>query len=157
MEIITPDLIRSNIDFDKPEFIGYNLFTCPMHSSEWASILFNFYTNSKKAIAKKAVTGKINIEAGKIKDKVYLEFSDNGIGIAPEKEDEIFEAFYTTSNPSGSSSTELEELTGTGLGLKIVKDIIEGYGGEVFVTKPKQNFTTTIRIELPKTDINDYE
>jgi signal transduction histidine kinase len=48
-------------------------------------------------------------------------------------------------------------LTGTGLGLKIVKDIIEGYGGEVFVTKPKQNFTTTIRIELPKTDINDYE
>jgi len=157
MEIITPDLIRSNIDFDKPEFIGYNLFTCPMHSSEWASILFNFYTNSKKAIAKKAVAGKINIEAGKIKDKVYLEFSDNGIGIAPEKEDEIFEAFYTTSNPSGSSSTELEELTGTGLGLKIVKDIIEGYGGEVFVTKPKQNFTTTIRIELPKTDINEYE
>ncbi len=157
MEIITPDLIRSNINFDKPEFIGYNLFTCPMHSSEWASILFNFYTNSKKAIAKKAIVGKINIEAGKIKDKVYLEFSDNGIGITPEKEDEIFEAFYTTSNPSGSSSTELEELTGTGLGLKIVKDIIEGYGGEVFVTKPKQNFATTIRIELPKTDIDDYE
>lgn len=157
MEIITPDLIRSNINFNNPEFIGYNLFTCPMHASEWASILFNFYTNSKKAIAKKSVDGKINIEAGKIKDKVYLEFSDNGIGIAPEKEDEIFEAFYTTSNPSGSSSTELEELTGTGLGLKIVKDIIEGYGGEVFVKKPKQNFTTTIRIELPKTDINDYE
>lgn len=157
MEIITPDLIRSNINFDSPEFIGYNLFTCPMHSSEWASILFNFYTNSKKAIAKKAVIGKINIEAGKINNKVYLEFSDNGIGISPEKEDEIFEAFYTTSNPTGSNSTELEELTGTGLGLKIVKDIIEGYGGEVFVTKAKQDFTTTLRIELPKTDINDYE
>ncbi|WP_083264980.1 ATP-binding protein [Urechidicola croceus] len=157
IEIITPDLIRSNIDFEKPEFIGYNLFTCPMHSSEWASILFNFYTNAKKAIAKKATTGKITIEAGKIKDKVYLEFSDNGIGIAPDKEDEIFEAFYTTSNPSGSNSSELEELSGTGLGLKIVKDIIEGYGGEVFVTKPKENYKTTIRIELPKTNIEDYE
>jgi len=157
IEIITPDLIRSNIDFEKPEFIGYNLFTCPMHSSEWASILFNFYTNAKKAIAKKASKGKIAIEAGKIKDKVYLEFSDNGIGISPDKEDEIFEAFYTTSNPSGSSSTELEELSGTGLGLKIVKDIIEGYGGEVFVTKPKENFKTTVRIELPKTNIEDYE
>lgn len=157
IEIITPDLIRSNIDFEKPEFKGYNLFTCPMHSSEWASILFNFYTNAKKAIAKKATTGKITIEAGKIKDKVYLEFSDNGIGIAPDKEDEIFEAFYTTSNPSGSNSSELEELSGTGLGLKIVKDIIEGYGGEVFVTKPKENYKTTIRIELPKTNIKDYE
>jgi signal transduction histidine kinase len=157
IEIITPDLIRSNINLETPEFKGYNLLTCPMHSSEWASILFNFYTNSKKAIAKKSLIGKINIEAGKIKDKVYLEFSDNGIGIAPEKEDEIFEAFYTTSNPSGSTSTELEELSGTGLGLKIVKDIIEGYGGEVFVTKPKENFKTTIRIELPKTDIEDYE
>lgn len=157
IEIITPDLERNNISLEKPEFKGYNLLTCPMHSSEWASILFNFYTNSKKAISKKSVIGKINIEAGKIKDKVYLEFSDNGIGIAPDKEEEIFEAFYTTSNPSGSSSTEIEELTGTGLGLKIVKDIIEGYGGEVFVTKPKDNFSTTIRIELPKTEIEDYE
>ncbi|WDO12494.1 ATP-binding protein [Flavobacterium sp. WW92] len=157
IEIITPDLERSNIYLEKPEFKGYNLFTCPMHSSEWASILFNFYTNSKKAIAKKSIVGKISIEAGKIKDKVYLEFSDNGIGIAPEKEDEIFDAFYTTSNPSGSSSTEIEELSGTGLGLKIVKDIIEGYGGEVFVTKPKENYATTIRIELPKTEIEDYE
>lgn len=157
IEVITPDLIRSNINFEKPEFIGYNLFTCPMHSSEWASILFNFYTNAKKAIAKKSTPGRIAIEAGKIRDKVYLEFSDSGIGIAPGKEDEIFEAFYTTSNPSGSNSSELEELSGTGLGLKIVKDIIEGYGGEVYVTKPKENYKTTIRIELPKTNIEDYE
>ncbi|TQD39688.1 ATP-binding protein [Haloflavibacter putidus] len=157
LEIITPDLIRSNIIFEEPEFKGYNLLTCPMHRSEWASILFNFYTNAKKAISKKTNKGKITIEAGKIKDKVYLEFSDNGIGIDPEKEDEIFEAFYTTSNPSGSASTELEELSGTGLGLKIVKDIIEGYGGEVFVTKPKEKYNTTIRVELPKTNIDDYE
>ncbi|WP_296621551.1 ATP-binding protein [Marivirga sp.] len=157
LEIITPDLERSNIIIDKPDIKGYNLLTCPMHSSEWASILFNFYTNSKKAIAKKSVAGKIHIEAGKIQNKVYLEFSDNGIGIAQGKEEEIFEAFYTTSNPSGSNSAETEELTGTGLGLKIVKDIIEGYGGEVFVASPKDNFSTTIRIELPKTEIEDYE
>ncbi len=153
IEIITPDLIRSNIVFEDPSFIGYNLFTCPMHSSEWASILFNFYTNSKKAINKKQIPGKIHIEAGKIVNKVYIEFSDNGIGIPADKEDEIFDAFYTTSNPSGLDSKENDELTGTGLGLKIVRDIIEGYGGEIFVTKPKENFSTTIRIELPKSEI----
>lgn len=157
LEIITPDLERSNIDLGKPEFKGYNLFTCPMHDSEWASILFNFYTNSKKAISKKAIKGQIHIESGKGQGIVYMEFSDNGIGIPPEKEEEIFDAFYTTSNPAGSSSTELQELTGTGLGLKIVRDIVEGYGGEIFVTTPKEGFSTTIRVELPKTELNDYE
>ncbi len=157
LDIITPDLERSNIEFEKLDFKGYNLFTCPMHESEWASILFNFYTNSKKAISKRSIQGKINIEAGKSQGIVYMEFSDNGIGIPPNKEDEIFDAFYTTSNPASSSSTELQELTGTGLGLKIVKDIIDGYGGEIFVTTPKEGFETTIRIELPRTELNDYE
>jgi len=157
IEVITPDLERTNIELIKPVFKGYNLFTCPMHLSEWASILFNFYTNSKKAIAKTSTPGRINIEAGKFGDKVYIEFSDNGIGIPAENEENVFDAFYTTSNPTGASSAEAEELTGTGLGLKIVRDIVEGYGGEVYVAKPKDTFSTTIRIELPKTDINDYE
>lgn len=157
LEIITPDMERNNFELETPNYIGYNLLTCPMHFSEWASILFNFYSNSKKAIKRTSNRGKIHIEAGKIKDKVYLEFSDNGVGIPQDKEEEIFEAFYTTSSPTGSSANEIEELTGTGLGLKIVKDIIEGYGGEVLVTTPKKGYTTTIRIELPKTDILDYE
>ncbi len=157
IEVITPDLERSNIEFVQPVFNGYNLFTCPMHLSEWASILFNFYTNSKKAIAKTSKRGKIAIEAGKFDDKVYLEFSDNGIGIPVENEEDIFDAFYTTSNPTSASSAEVDELAGTGLGLKIVRDIVEGYGGEIYVSKPKDTFSTTIRIELPKTDINDYE
>ncbi|MCB0742848.1 MAG: sensor histidine kinase, partial [Ignavibacteriae bacterium] len=157
LEIITPDMERNNFELEDPNYIGYNLLTCPMHFSEWASILFNFYSNSKKAIKRTSNRGKIHIEAGKIKDKVYLEFSDNGVGIPQDKEEEIFEAFYTTSSPTGSSANEIEELTGTGLGLKIVKDIVEGYGGEVLVTTPKKGYSTTIRIELPKTDILDYE
>ena len=157
IDVITPDLERSKIKMDDTVYVGYNLLTCPMHLSEWASILFNLYTNAKKAIYKISNSGKINIAVGKFNNKIYLEFSDNGIGIPSNKEEEIFEAFYTTSNPTGSNSSQLAELTGTGLGLKIVKDIIEGYGGEIFVTKPKNDFSTTIRIELPKTDINDYE
>lgn len=157
LNTINPDVIRSGIIMDDPIFNGYNLYTCPMHYSEWASILFNLYTNSKKAIKRKGVNGHIKIEAGKAQDKVYLEFSDNGVGIPENKEEEIFNAFYTTSAPSGQGASEIEELTGTGLGLKILKDIIEGYGGEIFVTSPKPNFSTTLRIELPKTNIEDYD
>ena len=82
-----------------------------------------------------------------------MEFSDNGDGIPTDKHEQVFDVFYTTSSPSGNNAAETEETTGTGLGLKIVKDIVSGYGGEIFVTTPEKGFTTTIRIELPKTEI----
>lgn len=155
-KVIQPDAIRSGITMEDAELIGYDLFTCPMHNSEWASILFNFYTNSKKAIDKVQTKGKIKVKAGEDGDIIYLEFSDNGIGISPDKHERIFDVFYTTSSPSGNDASEAEESTGTGLGLKIVKDIVTGYGGEIYVTPPEKGYTTTLRVELPKTQI-DYK
>lgn len=150
---IAPDLKRSQIDFIGPLYNGYNLFTCPMHISEWASILFNLYTNAKKAIKKSHNKGKISIVAGKFDEIVFVEFHDNGIGIPDKNKESIFDAFYTTSSPTGINANEIQEITGTGLGLKIVKDIIEGYGGRIFVGKTQEHFSTNIRIELPKQKI----
>jgi len=144
------DILRQQIEFVEPIFNGYNLYTIAMHKSEWASILFNFYTNSRKAINRANVNGKIFIECGKKHNKwVYLEFSDNGDGIPIEKRDKIFNAFYTTSVPVGKIAKHHEEMTGTGLGLKIVRDIITSYGGLIFVKEPTKGYNTTIRIELP--------
>jgi signal transduction histidine kinase len=143
------DISRQQIEFVEPIFNGYNLYTIAMHKSEWASILFNFYTNSRKAINRVSVKGKIFIECGRKNSIVYLEFSDNGDGIQLEKRDKIFNAFYTTSMPVGKIATQHEEMTGTGLGLKIVRDIITSYGGKIFVKEPIKGYNTTIRIELP--------
>jgi hypothetical protein len=74
ISIIQNDLKRAEIEFIEPEFKGYDLFTIPMHPSEWASILFNLYTNSKKAIYRKRCKGKIFIECGIENANVYLEF-----------------------------------------------------------------------------------
>jgi signal transduction histidine kinase len=146
---ILSDLHRRNFDF-REKINGFNLYTCPMHKSEWASILFNLYTNARKAIKKTNVQkGKIFIEVGKSRNLVYIEFSDNGIGIPLENRDKIFNAFFTTSEPVGKISKSHEEMTGTGLGLKIVKDIIIGYGGLIYVKEPIEDYKTTIRIELP--------
>lgn len=149
-EVIRNDLERTGILLERPVFEGIDLFTRPMHPSEWASILFNFYTNSKKAIKRKGAKGRLMIKCGSHSDNVYLEFSDNGDGIPKENEEVIFNAFFTTASASGHSATEAEALTGTGLGLKIVKDIIESYEGEIYVSSPQENYTTTIRIEIPK-------
>lgn len=143
------DINKRKIEFVEPKFNGYNLFTIAMHKSEWASILFNFYTNSRKAINRAKVNGKIFIECGKIHNTVYLEFSDNGDGIQLENRDKIFNAFYTTSVPVGKIVRTHEEMTGTGLGLKIVRDIIISYGGKISVKEATRGYSTTIRVELP--------
>ncbi len=147
---LNADMARRNIIFEEPTFDGYHLYTIPMHKSEWASILFNLYTNSRKAIQRANVAGKIWVTGGKVYNNLYLEFSDNGDGITIDKRDKIFEAFYTTSLPVGKVVKSYEEMTGTGLGLKIVRDIITGYGGKIFVKEPIKGYSTTIRIELPR-------
>lgn len=143
------DIAKRKIEFIEPKFNGYNLYTIAMHKSEWASILFNFYTNSRKAINRAKVDGKIFIECGKVYNTVYLEFSDNGDGIQLENREKIFNAFYTTSMPVGKIVKTHEEMTGTGLGLKIVRDIITSYGGKIFVKEATKGYSTTIRVELP--------
>jgi len=146
--IIDGDLTKLKFDFVFEPY-GYDLITIPMHSSEWSSILFNLYTNSKKAIWRKGDPGRIKIVLGKENAKVYLEFSDNGDGIPDENRKRIFEPFFTTSAPTGFEATDDEKLTGTGLGLKIVKDIVQTYGGTIEVIKPETGYATCFRLELP--------
>ena len=148
---MTPDAVKSGIELCDPIFNGFNLYTRPMHPSEWSSILFNLYTNSKKAIKRTNNCGKIQIECGIAEKFVYLEFSDNGDGIPKENEERIFEEFFTTTSAKSLDMIELSsEITGTGLGLKIVKDIISSYRGNIMVVSPKGDFATCIRIEIPK-------
>lgn len=155
---IENDLIKNNIQLDKPEIEGYYLFSCPMHPSEWSSILFNLFTNSKKAIKRSNKVGKINIECGKIDNKIYLKFSDSGDGIKEINRERIFEEFFTTSSPNIIDNLDIQnENTGTGLGLKIVRDIISSYRGRIFVDDPKEGFSTTISIEVPSATEKDLD
>lgn len=146
---IKPDRERNNIEM-KPEINGYDLFTCKMHTSEWASILFNLYSNSKKAIKRAhPERGEILIRAGKENETIFVEFIDNGDGIPLENRDKIFNAFFTTSSPKGHKASTTDELTGTGLGLKIVRDIVESYNGEISIENAPEGYSTNIKISIP--------
>jgi signal transduction histidine kinase len=141
----------------EPQIIGEDLYTVPMHSSEWATILFNFYTNAIKAIKRARSNGTIFIKAGEENEKIYVEFYDNGDGIPEKNRDKIFESFFTTSSPAGHFVEEQDEILGTGLGLKIVKDIITAYRGTIQAIDPIDGFATCIRIELPKATEKEIE
>lgn len=149
VKIIQPNLDKVKIRVDI-QFYGYNLYTVPMHISEWISILYNLYTNAKKAIKRAKNDGAIYIVGGEEKGMIYLEFSDNGDGIPPENRERIFDAFFTTSTPAGFTAPIDEQLLGTGLGLKIVKDIVESHKGNIYLIDPETNYKTCFRIEIPK-------
>jgi PAS domain S-box-containing protein len=73
----------------------------------------------------------------------YYEISvaDQGIGMAPEQVDKIFEKFYR----ADASNTAIE---GTGLGMTIVKYIVEGHGGNIWV-ESEAGKGTTVRFTIP--------
>ncbi len=155
---IGPDLERNNISL-VTDYKGYDLFTCKMHVSEWSSILFNLYSNAKKAIKRSNRDGKILIKAYKDQEKVYLEFHDNGDGILSENRDKIFDAFFTTSSPKGHKTNIKNELSGTGLGLKILSDILGSYNGDISLGNELEGYVTNFILELPlatEEEINEY-
>ena len=58
-------------------------------------------------------------------DKIHIEIEDRGIGIPESKLSQIFEKFYRINHK--------ESISGTGLGLTVVKEIVEGHNGKIIV------------------------
>ena len=127
-----------------------NLFTVPMHASELASIFFNLYSNAQKAIIRAGGAGKILISVHAVKNVLLLDFCDNGDGISVENQDLIFEAFFTTTRSADVSDTDEDLLQGAGLGLKIVKDILQSYQGDIYLADAPKDYITCFRCEIPK-------
>jgi signal transduction histidine kinase len=86
--------------------------------------------------------GTIRLRAERLGDAIVLTVSDSGEGIEPEHLPHIFDRFYKTASARGMASR------GSGLGLSIVKAVVERHGGRVSATSTL-GIGTTIRIELP--------
>lgn len=142
---INNDVLRAHINMFEPIYEGKNLTTVPMHPSEWMSILFNLYTNAKKAMKDKD-DRRILIRCWKSDERVFLQFSDSGKGIPEEDRENVFNAFFTTSTPVGRGN---DYYSGTGLGLTIIKDIVTSYDGDILVVTPYQDYKTTFQISIP--------
>jgi len=90
-----------------------------MQHGHLSEILVNLLKNTREALAEK---GNVFVTADCHRDhSIEISVRDDGPGIAPDKIERIFEAYYTTKE------------RGTGLGLAIVKHNVELYGGNVRV------------------------
>ncbi len=91
-------------------------------------VFMNLITNAQHAIGEK---GKIYITTKYLPDKkeIMVAIADTGCGIPPEIKDRIFEPFFTTK----------EEGKGTGLGLAVVKAILEEHGASIEFQSPVED------------------
>ncbi len=117
-----------------------NLCTNAAHAMEDSG---GVLTVSMKDLSFDKENSPIGMKAG---DYVEIKVSDTGSGIAPEIIDSIFEPYFTTKEPG----------EGTGMGLAIVRGVIESYDGKISVASqlPKG---TTFTTYLPITKKRDHK
>ena len=89
-------------------------------------VINNIISNSLKYMNKPK--GVINIRLRDVGDFIQIEIEDNGKGIAAKDLPNIFDRFYRTDASRNSSKG------GSGIGLSIVKKIIEDHGGKIWAT-----------------------
>ena len=118
--------IKTTLDLEKVKF-RYNeqLFS-------W--VIENLYKNSIDSLEE---NGEIIIKLKNNRDKIIIDFIDNGKGLNRNDYNKIFNAGFTT------------KKRGWGLGLTLAKRIIEDYHkGKIYVLRSIKNIETVIRIEL---------
>ena len=103
---------------------------------QWIRVMTNLIKNSIQAIPSDR-DPNINIEISDSTNSIKIIVSDNGLGVLEENKEKIFEPKFTT------------KTDGMGLGLGIVKNIINSHRGKISY-KSKQKKGTKFIISLPK-------
>ncbi len=92
--------------------------------------------------------GRLRVAVSGGGGRIRVSVSDDGVGIAPEHRDRIFERLYQV----GDRTAAREKGAGLGLGLAIAKSIVEAHGGRIWVDgRPRRG--SRFRFELPSADI----
>ncbi|MEZ4794677.1 MAG: ATP-binding protein [Flavobacteriaceae bacterium] len=106
--------------------------------TQWIRVITNLVKNSIQAIEKKdPESPRVEVRVFTENQKIFVTVSDNGSGIAEEHKSKVFEPKFTTKS------------SGMGLGLAMVKNIVETYGGTISLQSVERKGTTfTVCIPL---------
>lgn len=104
-------------------------------------IVFNLISNAIKFTTKEG--GKVTVKIEANSNEVYINVSDNGIGVPDYEKEKIFDLFFQ------SRANDVSKKKGFGIGLYLVKQFVKQHHGEIFCTD--NEFGGTIfRIKLLK-------
>ncbi|MFA6432171.1 MAG: ATP-binding protein [Candidatus Margulisiibacteriota bacterium] len=128
------ELKLEKIEIEKK--IGKDIPNIFVDRKQFQEVLFNLIRNAGQAIGEK---GKIAITAKEDSGKIFIDIKDSGSGIPEDKIKQLFNPFFTTKDPG----------KGTGLGLFIVRQVVEKNGGRIYLKETKVGEGTTFTIEFP--------
>jgi nitrogen fixation/metabolism regulation signal transduction histidine kinase len=106
--------------------------------SLWIQVFVNLLQNAQQALVEKE-NGLIEVSLRKVENRCIVKVVDNGCGISEEEAPRIFTPHFTTKS------------SGSGIGLSLVKQIVEKHGGNISFTSILHE-GTTFKIELPCED-----
>ena len=118
---------------------------CPVKTEIWADrekmerVFVNLLGNAVKFTPE---GGRITLQVIPRKGEVQLDVTDTGIGMEPKDLNHIFEEFYR------SETAIRQNIRGTGLGLSLVKQIVEAHDGKIWATS-KMGQGSTFSVILP--------
>lgn len=142
------DILESLVEFIQPRAKEKNISLSlkkadlPLINADIKSMEEVFSNLITNAIIYTPEGGKVDVR-GEVKgDFVGISISDTGYGIAPDELPRIFEKFYR------AKTEKTRNIVGTGLGLPIVKSIIEAHNGTVKV-ESEEGVGSTFYVRLP--------
>jgi PAS domain S-box-containing protein len=103
-------------------------------------VMFNLLSNSAKFTPD---GGAITVSVRKGEKELIISVSDTGIGMTPQEQKKLFEAFYQASGGIKGKTP------GTGLGLAITKSIVEKHGGKIWMESEGLNKGSKFTFTLP--------
>ncbi|MFH0911151.1 MAG: ATP-binding protein [Planctomycetota bacterium] len=146
--------LREVIEFSEPEFraggvriqsrLADDMYPVVLDKAQFTHVMLNLFRNAREACelrkGRKGTEAEalwVRITTLEREDTIEILVDDNGVGIEPGDEERIFELFYTTKE------------NGTGLGLGIVRRIVEEHGGAI-VAEDLPDAGARFRIGLPR-------
>ncbi|MGB3263467.1 MAG: response regulator [Microcoleus sp.] len=108
-------------------------------------VIWNLLANAIKFTPR---AGRVSIRLQRVDSEVELTVTDTGIGIAANFLPYVFESFRQ------ADATITRNHSGLGLGLSIVRQLVELHGGRVWASSPGLDMGSTFTFRLPSIDVN---
>lgn len=140
VEEVGLDLEAQNIELGYFNYVDEDVYIIA-DAEQLKRVINNIISNSVKYLDKRK--GIINIRIKDVGDFIEVGIEDNGRGIATRDLPNIFDRFYRTDASRNS------QKGGSGIGLSIVKKIIEDHNGRIWATS-KEGIGTEIHFVLRK-------
>lgn len=134
---IEPNIFQRQIKFE--EKYAKNIPNINIDPRLTTMVIENLCSNAIKYTPKK---GNVKFEVSKKKDRILITVSDNGYGIPKSQQDRVFSKLFRAEN------IQAEDTEGSGLGLYLVKSIIDYSGGKIWL-ESKEGKGSTFFVELP--------